>query len=148
MGGLPFSSRSLRRWLPRCPSPDFVTIWFGGNDWSDGARRARFAERLRLAVDVVRRRTRGSADLLLMSPPPSLEEWDSEIYELGEAARAVAAEKNTAFVDACAIFREAGQEEAKREALFAWDKVHLGEYGHQVTAEAVFAAVKSEEEIS
>lgn len=131
----------LPRWIPRCPSPDLVTIWYGGNDWSDGCRRERFAERLGLAVDTVRRRTHGSADILLLSCPPSLEEWDTGIHELGEAARAVAAEKKAAFVDAYALFRQAGQEESQREALFAWDKVHLGEYGHQVTAEAVFREI-------
>ncbi len=88
--------------------------------------------------------TKGQSAILLMSTVPALTNWESEIKEMAEAVREVAREKNTAFADIEEAFRRAGQEEEARKALFAWDEVHLGEFGHQVVAEAVFEAVVGE----
>ena len=132
------------RWLPRCPAPDLITVFFGGNEWSNGMRKAQFKESLRLGVDHIRRVTKGQSEILLMSTVPALTNWESEIREMAEAVREVAREKNTGFADIEEAFRRAGQEEEARKALFAWDEVHLGEFGHQVVAEAVFEAVVGE----
>jgi lysophospholipase L1-like esterase len=142
MGGHQLSHGLLHmgRWLARCENPDLVTVWFGGNDWADGMREERFKEMLRFAIDHIRRRTRGSADILLMTTVPALS-WELGIAELGDAARAVAAEKNTGVCDTYAAFLRAGEDPAARKTLYAWDEVHLGEAGHRVAAEAAAAAI-------
>ena len=143
MGGHQLTHGLLRMptWVPSTPDPDLVTVWFGGNDWSDGMRRAQFEDTLRFAIARIRRLTQGSADLLLMTTVTALETWGGEIQELAEATRAVAAEEGTGLVDTYAAFAKAGRRRADRERLYAWDKVHLGEYGHEVTAEAVLKAL-------
>ena len=129
------------RWLPRCPAPDLVTVFFGGNERSNGMRAPQFKDGLRRGVDRIRRLTRGKAEILLMTTVPALTSWDGEIREMAEAVREVAAEKKTACADTEKAFRQVGQDEEKRKALFAWDEVHLGEFGHQVVADVVFEAV-------
>jgi lysophospholipase L1-like esterase len=62
--------------------------------------------------------------------------------ELSEATRAVAAEKKTGLADITAAFHAAGADESMRATLFAWDKVHLGEAGHRLTAETVAKAIQ------
>ena len=144
MGGhqLAHGLLQMRRWLPSCPQPDLITVWFGGNDWSDGMRRAPYEKRLRFAVDYIRRMTKGSPDIILMTTVPWLEIFEqNDIRELGDAVRTVAAEKKAAVVDMNAAFMRAGKDATKRASLYAWDKVHLDEYGHQVTAETVFQRI-------
>jgi lysophospholipase L1-like esterase len=117
-----------------------VTVWYGWNDWDDGMRGAHFREVLRFAVDRIRRMTGGKAEVLLLSSVPDLNSWNDRT-ELADAVRAVAEEKKTGLADAAAAFQAAGAAEDARSQLYAWDKVHLGEKGHQVTAETVLKAV-------
>ena len=135
----------IPRWVKEAPSPDLVTILFGGNDWDNKVRGERFRDYLRLAVDQVRRQTNGSADILLMSTGPAHARW--EVYkELEEAARDVAAEKKTGFADFAGEFRKAGSspDEALKREYWVWDKVHLGSKGHELARDVVMAAIGEE----
>jgi lysophospholipase L1-like esterase len=128
------------RWLTEAPEPDLVTVWFGGNDWDSGVRGPRFAEYLRLAVDRIRRQTRGRADVLLMTTCPTHAAW-TQRAELEQALRDVAKETHAAVADVAGEFRKAGTpDEALKREYFGWDKVHLGPRGHEVTRDAVLSA--------
>lgn len=133
----------MPRWLKDTPRPDLVTVWFGFNDWDSGVRGERFAEYLRLAVDRVRRATKGGADVVLMTTCPAHARWDTT-NEMAEAVRTVAAETKTALADVAAVFHKApGPDEALQQGYWAWDKTHLGPKGHEVACESVLAAVES-----
>lgn len=49
----------IPRWLKDTPAPDLVAVWFGYNDWDGGARGPGWREKLRFAVDRIRRLTKG-----------------------------------------------------------------------------------------
>ncbi len=75
--------------------------------WSRPSSRQRF----RYAVDYVRRKTKGTAEVMLMTTAPCIANWDDvRLAGLVEAVRTVAAEKNCAFADISAAFKEAGQD--------------------------------------
>ena len=132
----------MGRWLPRCPQPDLITICFGGNDWADGMQPARFEERFRVAADHVRRLTEGAAEIMLLTTAPCMDNWeDSRLGGLAEAVRTAAAGKNCALADIHAAFLEAGKDPEQREALYTFDKVHLGAFGHEVVGDAVFKVI-------
>jgi lysophospholipase L1-like esterase len=131
----------MPRWLHGPTVPDLVIIWFGGNDWDSNVRGPRYKEYLELAVDRVRRETKGQADVLLMTTCPGFAAWETR-NELCVAAHEVARERKTGFVDAATAFHKAGsREEALRRQYWAWDNVHLGSGGHDLIAESVFAAI-------
>jgi lysophospholipase L1-like esterase len=131
----------MPRWGRQAPSPDLVTIWFGGNDWDSNVRGPRFAEYLRVAVDRIRRQTHGSADVLLMTTCPGHARWET-LRELEQAVREVAAEKKTGLADIAAEFHKVPTaDEALKQEYWAWDKVHLGAKGHEVTKDAVIKAI-------
>ena len=135
----------MPRWAAEAASPDLVTVWFGGNDWDTGVRGPRFREYLRLAVDRVRRQTRGSADVLLMTTCPTQAGWETKA-ELEQAVREVARETGAALADVAADFRKAGTpDEALKQDYLAWDKVHLGPKGHEATRDAVLRAIEHSE---
>jgi lysophospholipase L1-like esterase len=134
----------IPRWLQDAPSPDLVTIWFGGNDWESGVRKARYQQYLRAAVDRVRRLTKGRADVLIMTTCPGFNAWE-KTNELCQAAFAVAKEKNAGLADAAAAFHKAGsREEALKRQYWVWDNVHLGPGGHDLIAATVLEAIQSE----
>ena len=56
--------------LKDTPAPDLVDVWFGFNDWDNGVRGDRYKQYLSLAVDRIRRLTKGSADVCCSPPPP------------------------------------------------------------------------------
>jgi lysophospholipase L1-like esterase len=133
----------MPRWRREAPAPDLVIIWFGGNDWDSGVRGPRYKEYLEMAVDRVRRATKGYAEVLIMTTCPGFAAWETR-NELGAAAYEVARERKTGFVDAATAFHQAGtREEALRRQYWAWDNVHLGPGGHKLIAETVFAALGS-----
>jgi lysophospholipase L1-like esterase len=133
----------MPRWGRNHPAPDLVTIWFGFNDWDSGVRGARFKEYLLLAVERIRRQTRGQADIVLLTTCPAFGQWDT-MKEMEEAARQVAREANVGLADVAAAFRQAGSaEEALKQGYWAWDKVHLGAKGHAVAAEIVIQAIEA-----
>lgn len=131
----------MPRWLRDTPEPDLVTVWFGYNDWDAGARGADWEQKLRFAVERIRRMTRGSAEVVLMTSCPTLERWET-LEELAVAARTVAVEENTGLADVAAAFHERGVPDTSRAELFAWDKTHLGEAGHRLVANTVFQALR------
>jgi lysophospholipase L1-like esterase len=131
----------MPRWLRDAPEPDLVTVWFGYNDWDGGARGLDWREKMRFAVDRIRRLTKGRTEVLLLTTAPALARWDT-MNELAEVTRAVAAEKKTGLADVAAAFHLQGADETKRAALFAWDKTHLGEVGHRLAAETVLQAIE------
>jgi lysophospholipase L1-like esterase len=135
----------MPRWSKDAPSPDLVTVWFGGNDYDSGVRRPRFGEYLRLAVDRIRRQTQGRADVLLMTTCPSHGRWDANV-ELEQAVRDVAAEKHTGLADVAAAFRKAGNADAALGAGY-WvdDKIHLGPKGHALTRDTVMGAIEGKQ---
>ncbi len=131
------------RWLQETPAPDLVTIWFGGNDWDTGVRGPRYKQYLRMAVEQVRRLTKGQSEIVIMTTLPGLRNWDTTA-ELSKAAYAVAKELNTGFVDAAGAFHKAGSaEEAMKRQYWGWDGVHMGFGGHQLIADAVLRGVQS-----
>lgn len=133
----------LPRWLRAAPMPDLVIIWFGGNDWDSNVRGPRYQEYLELAVDRVRRATKGQAEVLLMTTCPGFAAWETR-NELCVAAYEVARARKTGFVDAATAFHQAGtREEALRRQYWVWDNVHLGPGGHELIAETVCAAIGS-----
>jgi lysophospholipase L1-like esterase len=133
----------IPRWLREAPTPDLVIIWFGGNDWDSNVRGLRYKEYLELAVDRVRRVTKGQADVLLMTTCPGFAAWETR-HELCVATYEVAQERQTGFVDAATVFHKAGsREEALRRQYWVWDNVHLGPGGHTLIADTVFAAIGS-----
>jgi lysophospholipase L1-like esterase len=130
-------------WLREAPAPDLVIIWFGGNDWDSGVRGPRYKEYLNMAVDRVRRETKGHADVLVMTTCPGFAAWETR-NELCVAAYEVAQERKTGFLDAATAFLKAGSRaEALQRKYWAWDNVHLGPGGHTLVAETVFAAIQS-----
>lgn len=133
----------IPRWAREAPSPDLVTILFGGNDWDSNVRGERFAQYLRMAVERIRRETSGSADILILSSCPAHARWET-YKELEQAAATVAKETETAYADLAAAFRAAGQtpEQALKQTLWAWDKVHLGPKGHELVRDVVMAALE------
>ena len=131
----------MPRWLQDTPEPDLVTVWFGYNDWEGGARGSDWSDKLRFAVDRIRRLTKGHTEVLLITTCPALSHWDT-MNELAEATRLVATEKKTGLADVAAAFHQRGVDEAQRAALFAWDKTHLGEIGHRLAADTVLKALQ------
>ncbi len=134
----------MPRWGKEAPSPDLVTVWFGGNDWDTQVRGPRFREYLDLAVDRIRRQTHGSADIILMTTCPGYERW--EMYsELEKAARDVAAEKQTGLADIAVDFRKAAGSPAEglKQEYWAEDKVHLGAKGKQTAKDSVLKLLDS-----
>ncbi|MFH1923685.1 MAG: SGNH/GDSL hydrolase family protein [Planctomycetota bacterium] len=133
----------IPRWLREAPAPDLVILWFGGNDWDSNVRGPRYKEYLEMAVDRVRRVTKGQAEVLLLTTCPGFAAWETR-NELCVAAYEVARERKTGFVDAATALHKAGsREEALRRQYWAWDNVHLGPGGHDWIAETVFAAIGS-----
>lgn len=133
----------MPRWLKDTPKPDLVTVWFGFNDWDSGVRGDRFKEYLRLAVDRIRRMTKGSADVLLMTTCPAHDRWETG-KELEKAAHEVAQEKRTALADVATEFHKvASPADALQQGYWVDDKTHLGPKGHEVAADTVLQAIES-----
>jgi lysophospholipase L1-like esterase len=129
------------RWLAHTPAPDLITIWSGYNDVSDGSTPQLYAERLRFAVDYLRRLTHGRSEIVLLTTCPAVGRW-TELEGLAQAARDVAHEKRTGLADIAAAFHRAGDaNEAARKGLYCSDEVHLGAAGHRLVAETVTQAL-------
>jgi len=91
----------------------------------------------------IRRQTRGSADVLLMTTCPTHAAWETKA-ELEQAIRDVAKEKGVALADVAAEFRDGRTaDEALKYQYLAWDKVHLGPKGHEATRDAVLQAIEA-----
>jgi lysophospholipase L1-like esterase len=133
----------MPRWLQTTPAPDLVIVWFGGNDWNSGVRGKRFKDYLNTAVDHIRQATRGHAEILLLTTCPSFSAWQT-MNELCRASFDVARERKTGFVDMAGAFLTAGTpEEALKRQYWAWDKIHLGSAGHDLTADKVAGVISS-----
>jgi hypothetical protein len=99
--------------------------------------------RVEMAIDRVRRATKGQAEVLVMTTCPGFAAWDTR-NELCRAAFEVARQRKTGFVDAATAFHKAGsREEALNRNYWAWDNVHLGFGGHALIADLVFRAINS-----
>jgi lysophospholipase L1-like esterase len=127
------------RWLAQAPQPDLVLFCFGYNDWDAGMRGLQFQETYEDAVDRVRRATKGSADVLLLTTIPALKRW-TDMAELAEACRVAAKTRKAGLADTEKAFQTAGKE--NREKLYATDQTHLGAAGHEVMAATVFQAIE------
>lgn len=144
IGGTTLSQNTvlIPRWASESPSPDLVTICFGFNDWDSKVRGPRFREYLELAIDRVRRATKGRADILVMTTLPAFARWET-FDELCRAECEVARERKTGLADTARAFHAAGSpDEALKRQYWAWDKVHLGGPGHDLFAATVFAAIQ------
>ena len=132
----------MPRWLKDAPKPDLVTVWFGGNDWNGGMRGEHFKEVLRFAVDKIRRDTKGSAEVLLMTTLPGKAHW-TDMEELAQAVRDVAKEKKTGLADVAAEFhKKASADDAQKDNFWADDGTHLGAKGHGITKDCVLDAIE------
>ena len=132
----------IPRWLAATPEPDLVTICFGANDWEAGMRKGMFRETCADAVNRVRRATRGTADVLLMTTIPGVDSWQTRA-ELAEDVRLAAGDTAAGLADTEKAFLAAGTTDRAR--LFASDKVHLGPEGHALAARTVLAALAAGE---
>ncbi len=128
-------------WLEQPPGPDLVTICFGFNDWSGGARGEQFEATYREAVDRIRRATNGKADILIMTTVPAVARWTT-MAELAEAGRRVARECKVGLADTEKAFLPAGRE--NKEQLFSGDRLHLSAAGQELVARTVLAALEQE----
>jgi lysophospholipase L1-like esterase len=134
---------TMFRWSEDAPKPDLVTVLFGYNDWSAGVRGELFKQQLRLAVDRIRRQTKGSADVLLITTCPAYADWET-FKELEQAVRDVATEKKTGLADLAAAFRAVGcADEAMKQNYWHADKVHLAENGKKIVADVVLKALET-----
>jgi lysophospholipase L1-like esterase len=129
----------LPRWLAQAPQPDLVLVCFGGNDWEAGMRGSQFCESCEEAVERLRRATKGSADVLLLTTVPSLQRWTT-MAELGEAVRAAAQAKKAGLADTEKAFLAACKDE--RAKLLASDGTHLSPAGHELMAVTVLEAIE------
>jgi lysophospholipase L1-like esterase len=128
--------------MPRWTSttqPDLVTVLFGFNDYASGMRGVQFGEALKDAVDRIRRATKGRADVLLFTTPPSLDNGQT-FAELAEAARLAAKQRNAGLVETYGTFQAV--EADKKASLYVHDKVHLGAAGHALVAQKVLEALE------
>lgn len=141
IGGTQFRQNLILmpRWLSEAPEPDLVTVCFGGNDWDAGMRGKSFREVNQDAIDRIRRATHGKSDVLLLTTVPSVERWTT-MAELAEACRQAAQDRSAGLADTEKAFLTAGQE--NKERLFGFDKVHLGELGHELMAKIVLEAIE------
>ena len=129
----------IPRWLDKAPAPDLVTIAFGYNDWDAGMRGEEFHRSYLDAVDRVRGKTRGKADVLIITTAPAVKRWET-MTELADACRRAAKEKSAGLADTEKAFLQAGME--NRERLFA-DGVHLTPEGHALVADTVLKSIES-----
>lgn len=128
----------MRRWLDEAPTPDLVTVFFGGNDWNAGMRGPNFLHSQRDTIQRIRRATGGKSDVLVLTTCPSLE--NGETYaELADACRKAAAAEKAGLADVYAAFQV--PRPAERPALFASDKVHLARAGQELVARTVLDAI-------
>lgn len=130
----------LPRWTSTTPRPDLVTIFFGGNDYSNGMRHDRFVTVVQDAIDRVRRATSGKADVLVMTTAPPLKDGET-MAELAAACREAAASRHAGVADIYSAFGAVPA--ADRPKLNAWDGIHLGLPGQQLVAQTGLAAIES-----
>ena len=98
-----------------------------------------FARAQQDAIDRVRRATGGHADVLVLTPCPSLENGTT-FDELVVACRQAAASRNAGLCDTYALFQAVPQ--SAKADLYAPDKVHLSMQGQQLVAKAVQNALE------
>jgi lysophospholipase L1-like esterase len=134
----------IPRWVKEAPSPDLVVINFGFNDVQSGkVTGERYKDHLLLAIDRIRRETKGSADILVVTTCPGLKFWES-FKELEDAARAAAKEKQTGFADLAAEVRKLGTpEEVQKLPFWSADNVHLAQKGKETFCSVVLKAITS-----
>jgi len=132
------------------PEPDLVTVFFGGNDFdtfegqkiSEADMGKQFAAYQAVNVDRIRRMTKGSADVVLMTTAPGFKRWDT-YKTLVDATKAAAKDKNAALCDIDAAFHAAGTaEDAVKAKYWHWDNVHMGPKGHEVICEAMMKLIE------
>ncbi|MFB3891636.1 MAG: SGNH/GDSL hydrolase family protein [Phycisphaerae bacterium] len=137
-------------WLAKDPQPDLVTVFFGGNDYDtfEGQKTSRedmekyFAGWQANNVDRIRRLTKGSADIILMTTAPGFKRWDTYKPLVG-ATKAVAKDKKTGLCDIDATFHAAGTaEDALKAKYWHWDNVHMGPKGHEAICEAMMKLIE------
>ena len=126
----------MPRWVQEAPSPDLVTVFFGGNDWNAGMRGPNFLAAQKDAIDRIRRATGGRADVLILSTCPSAA--NGTMYaELADACRVAAADRKAGFADVYSAVQALDADH--RQAVFASDGVHLSPAGQTLVADAVTA---------
>ena len=132
---------NMPSWIRATPKPDLVSILYGYNDLDDGITPEQFEQWLTIAIDRVRRSTKGSADVVIITSCPAGAKWaDPGLGALAEVCRKVAKAKNVGLADASTAIRAAGKDAA---GLFFEDNVHLGPKAHALIAEAVMSAIAS-----
>ena len=130
----------LPRWTNATPAPDLVTILFGFNDWNAGMRGAAFLRAQQDAIERVRRATGGQADVLILTPCPSLENGTT-FAELATACQEAAKSTNAGLCDTYRLFQAVPP--AEKAGLYVDDKVHLSLRGQQQVAQAVLSALEN-----
>ena len=137
-------------WLKDAPQPDLVTVFFGGNDYdtftaqktSDADMTTYFNGWQAQNVDRIRRLTKGSPDIILMTTAPGFKRWDT-YKPLIEATKAAAKDKKTALADIDAAFHAAGDAETLvKDKYWHWDNVHMGPKGHELICDAMMKVIE------
>ena len=134
---------TMPRWEKLAPNPDLVVINFGGNDLDTKVTPDMFKNYLRFAIDRIRRDTKGSADILVITTCPGFKRWE-EYKGLEQAQRDVAAEKKVGLVEMGNEVRKLGTaDDALKMNVWHWDNVHLGQKGKEMYRDLVFQAIQN-----
>ncbi len=96
---------------------------------------------IRYTVARLRRVTKRSADILLVTPIQIRDEWDA-LGDLAEVVRETAEETRAGLANVYAAFSDYGANERQRQWLYAWDG-HLGALGHPLVAMTVGEALRA-----
>ncbi len=126
-------------WLPIVPEPDLITIWCGAHEHWNKVTLERFRENLRVAVNHLRRLTKGKSEILLFTSLP----WRDEpgaMTGFAQVLREAAAENRTGLVDVYAEFTKWADKPELVPWLYAWDG-HLAAMGHAVVAKEVWEVI-------
>ena len=139
----------LPRSLRAMPDPDLVCILFGANDCKAvndqaGYNEAVFARNLEILIDQVRRGTKGTADIMLISGVPRLDknmQSAGTIEKIVGACKRVASERQTAFCDTFPIYL--ALPEAEKKKVYK-DTIHQTPQGQVFLGELLFRTIEDD----
>ena len=139
----------LPRSLRAMPDPDLVCILYGANDCKAvndqaGYNEAVFARNLEMLIDQVRRGTKGTADIMLLSGVPRLDknmQSAGTIEKIIGACKRVASERQTAFCDTFPLYL--ALPEAEKKKVYR-DTIHQTPQGQVFLGELLFMTIAAD----
>lgn len=129
--------------------PDMVLMLFGSNDSAFSEYQHRGIEEFSLNYDriISAVKEKDSIDLILMTPPPVIEDHDMLFIENAvlnrycDVIKEKAAVNKLPLIDLNQAFLEAGQGNISR--FMQWDGVHISTEGYRLFFDTVYHAVKN-----